>query len=56
MVQDDIPGVMGAPGGPEGRQGAPGVAETYPLVVETFTKKSCRAITINKRQHRLIGD
>ena len=26
------------------------------LVVETFTKKSCRAITINKRQPRLIGD
>ena len=24
MVQDDIPGVMGAPGGPGGRQGAPG--------------------------------
>ena len=24
MAQDDIPGVMGAPGGPGGRQGAPG--------------------------------
>ena len=26
MTQDDIPGVMGAPGGPGGRQGAPGGA------------------------------
>ena len=26
MTQDDIPGVMGAPGGPRGRQGAPGGA------------------------------
>ena len=24
MIQDDIPGVMGPPGGPGGRQGAPG--------------------------------
>ena len=24
MVQDDIPGVRGAPGGPGGRKGAPG--------------------------------
>ena len=24
MTKDDIPGVMGAPGGPGGRQGAPG--------------------------------
>ena len=26
MAQDDIPGVMGAPGGPGGRQGPPGGA------------------------------
>ena len=26
MAQDDIPGVMGAPGVPVGRQGAPGGA------------------------------
>ena len=26
MAQDDIPGVMGAPGGPGGCQGAPGGA------------------------------
>ena len=26
MAQDDIPGVMGAPGGSGGRQGAPGGA------------------------------
>ena len=26
MAQDDIPGVMGAPGGPGGRLGAPGGA------------------------------
>ena len=26
MAQDDIPEVMGAPGGPGGRQGAPGGA------------------------------
>ena len=26
MTQDDIPGVMGAPGGPGGAQGAPGGA------------------------------
>ena len=27
MTQDDIPGVMGAPGGPGGRQGTPGGAK-----------------------------
>ena len=27
MAQDDIPGVMGAPGVPGGRQGAPGGAK-----------------------------
>ena len=27
MAQDDIPGVMGALGGPGGRQGAPGGAQ-----------------------------
>ena len=27
MAQDDIPGVMGAPGGPRGRQGTPGGAK-----------------------------
>ena len=26
------------------------------IVVKTFKKRSCRAITINKRQPRLIGD
>ena len=26
MTQDDIPGVLGAPGGPGGHQGAPGGA------------------------------
>ena len=30
MAQDDIPGVMGAPGGPEGRQGAPGESRLPP--------------------------
>ena len=31
MVQDDIPGVRGAPGGPGGRQGAPG-GSSLPMV------------------------
>ena len=30
MTQDDIPGVMGAPGGPGGRQGAPGGSRLPP--------------------------
>ena len=30
MAQDDIPGVMGAPGGPGGRQGAPGGSRLPP--------------------------
>ena len=30
--------------------------DNWTLVVETFTKKICRANTINKRQPRLIGD
>ena len=30
MTQDDIPGVMGAPGDPGGRQGAPGGVQATP--------------------------
>ena len=29
MAQDDIPGVMGTPGGPGGHQGAPGGARGF---------------------------
>ena len=38
MAQDDIPGVMGALGGPGGRQGAPGGARG--VLATPDTKKS----------------
>ena len=38
MTQDDIPGVMGPPGGPGGRQGAPG-GSGLPLVPKRVIKQ-----------------
>ena len=36
IVQDDIPGVRGAPGGPGGHKGAPGGARLLPTPKEVI--------------------
>ena len=40
MTQDDIPGVMGAPGGPGGRQGAPGGSRLPPAPNRVTTQQN----------------